>query len=79
MYSYAQRSRCFWDRYNFTWVCRTEPSDDLTVLTTAVCSLKGSSGIKFADPLSTFLELEPMLESPMNKEMEEILKGEVVT
>ena len=40
MYFYSQQSRCFWNRCNFVWPCRTEQSSDLTVLTTAVCSAR---------------------------------------
>jgi len=28
MYSYSQLSRCFWNRCNIAWPCRTEPSRD---------------------------------------------------
>ena len=54
MYSYSQERKCFWNSYNFARPCRSEPSIDRTVLTTAVCSVTGS-GIKLCDPHSTTL------------------------
>ena len=41
MYSYSQHIIRFWNRYNFAWPCRPEPSSDWTVLTTAVCRVGG--------------------------------------
>ena len=39
MYSYPEQ-RCFWNEYNVAWPCRTEPSSDRTVPTTAVSSVR---------------------------------------
>jgi hypothetical protein len=42
MYWHSQQSICFWNRYNFAWPRRPEPSRDRTVPTTAVCSISGA-------------------------------------
>jgi hypothetical protein len=44
---------CFWNRYNFAWPCRPEPSHGRTVLTTAD-EVLGSAGIRLSDLLDTF-------------------------
>jgi hypothetical protein len=40
MYSYSEQSRCFWNRYNIAWLFQNEQSNERTMPSTAVCSVR---------------------------------------